>query len=192
MKIVYIHGANATSESFNYIREHITSEEEIIISYNSQDGFANNLEIMTEKLKRHKKIFFIAHSLGGIYALHLANRLPKNVIGAVTISTPYGGAEVADYAKYFFPFNRLIRDVGPHSPPMIKTGELSILHPWTQVVTTNGTCPWIHDFNDGVVTVKSQLYFEKEMNIVELKLNHYEVVMSPEVVRTIKDQLSLH
>lgn len=192
MKIVYIHGANATPESFNYIREHVNNPDEIAIKYNSQDGFAHNLETMADTLKRQKNLFFVAHSLGGIYSLHLANMFPKNVLGAVTISTPYGGAEVADYAKFFFPFNRLIRDVGPHSPPMLKTLELKVLHPWTQIVTTNGTCPWIHDFNDGVVTVKSQKHFEKEMDIVELPLNHYEVVMSPSVVNVINYRLSLH
>jgi len=192
MKIVYIHGANATPESFNYIREHINAEEEINIKYSSEDGFAHNLETITHTLKQQKNIFFIAHSLGGIYSLHLANRLPKNILGAVTISTPYGGVAVADYAKYFFPFSRLIRDVGPHSKPMINTSGLSVLHPWTQIVTTKGTSPWIHTENDGVVTVQSQRYFEDQMNLIELELNHYEVVMNKKVVEIIKDRLTLN
>ena len=44
-------------------------------------------------------MFFVAHSLGGIYSLHLANAIPKQVLGAVTLSTPYGGAEVAEFAQ---------------------------------------------------------------------------------------------
>lgn len=191
MKLVYIHGANATSDSFNYIREHIPRKNCINIEYSSRNGFSNNLEEMVEQLKRQKNIFFIAHSLGGIYALHLSHRLPVNVLGAVTISTPYGGSEVADYAKFFFPFNRLIRDVSPHSPPMLKTSELKPMHPWTQIVTTKGTCPWIQAQNDGVVTVKSQSCCS-EMELVELEMNHYEVVMSPKTVEIIKEKLSLH
>ncbi len=189
MKIVYIHGANATSDSFNYIREHINRKNFINIEYSSRDGFSNNLEAMAERLKSIKNIFFIAHSLGGVYALNLAHKLPLNVYGAVTISTPYGGSEVAEYAKFFFPFNRLMRDVGPHSPPMQKTSELKPIHPWTQIVTTKGTCPWIHTQNDGVVTVKSQICVEN-MEKIELEMNHYEVMMSPKVVEIIKERIT--
>lgn len=117
--------------------------------------------------------------------------LSNKVLGAVTISTPYGGAEVADYAKYFFPFNRLIRDVGPHSNPMKEVDTIKITHPWLQIVTTKGESPWIHVANDGVVTVKSQQHRE-DMEFVDIHTNHYEVVMSPQVVEIIKERISKH
>ena len=159
--------------------------------YDSREGFASNLKIMYEKLKGHKKLFFIAHSLGGIYSLNLAHRFPSIVLGAVTLSTPYGGVEAADYAKYFFPFNRLIRDVGPHSLPILNTCKLTPLHPWTQVVTTKGSSPWIHAPNDGVVTVSSQQHI-KDMELIELEVNHYEVVMNSKVIEIIKERLILN
>ena len=105
MQLVYIHGASATSESFNYIRSKLGTG--IYINYDSRNGFENNLTDMLATLQNAKDIFFIAHSLGGIYSLHIANAIPKQVMGAVTLSTPYGGAEVADVAKYFLPFSRL-------------------------------------------------------------------------------------
>ena len=189
MKIVYIHGASASGSSFNYIREHLNHKDELVLEYDSRDGFANNLEKLHTQLKKYKDMFFVCHSLGGIYAVYLADMLSKKVLGAVTLSTPYGGAEVADYAKYFFPFNRLIRDVGPHSSPMKKVDTIEIKHPWTQIVTTKGESPWIHVANDGVVTVSSQQH-RNDMEFVDLHTNHYEVVMRPEVVDIIKDKIS--
>lgn len=105
MKIVYIHGASATGDSFNYIRANLKHPDEIVIEYNSGDGFEYNLNKMKLLLNTETEMFFICHSLGGIYALHLADAFPEQVLGAITLSTPYGGAETADYVKYFLPFS---------------------------------------------------------------------------------------
>jgi pimeloyl-ACP methyl ester carboxylesterase len=188
MQIVYIHGASATEESFNYIREHIDVPS-VSFNYESSNGFKNNLEIFKEKLKTLKDVFFIAHSLGGIYALHLANHFPKNVIGAVTISTPYGGSQEADYAKYFLPFSRLMRDIGPHSDPMKLAAKIKVQHPWANIVTLRGNSPFILEPNDGVVTIKSMKHHGQDMELIEVNYNHYEVVMSPTVVEIIKSKL---
>jgi pimeloyl-ACP methyl ester carboxylesterase len=190
MKIIYIHGASATSDSFNYIREHVGLDDHAI-EYNSANGFLNNLEIMKETIKDMKNIFFVAHSLGGIYALHLANHFPKSVLGAVTISTPYGGSKSADYAKWFLPFSRLLRDIGPSSLPMRLADKITISCPWTNIVTTQGSSPFIVEPNDGVVTLASMRKHAKYMELVELATNHYEVVMSKQVIDIIKDKLEI-
>jgi hypothetical protein len=67
-----------------------------------------------------------------------------------------------------------------------------VLHqPWLNVVTTTGTSPWINQPNDGVVTIASQTYLEKSMDIQKIKNNHYEVVISPEVVDIIRNRITL-
>jgi pimeloyl-ACP methyl ester carboxylesterase len=185
MKLVYIHGANATSESFNYIRSKIG--DGIDVNYDSRNGFENNLKDMLVQLKNIKDIFFVAHSLGGIYALHLANAIPKQVLGAVTISTPYGGAEVADYAQYFLPFSRLMRDIGPSSWAMRQADRINIQHPWTNIVTLKGQSPFIIAPNDGVVTIDSMRH-HTDMELVEVYYNHYEVVLSDKTVRVIQER----
>lgn len=188
MTIVYIHGASATSESFARIRDHI-KKPDLAIDYNSSDGFAHNLKEMKNQLEDVEKIFFVAHSLGGIYALHLADHFRHKVLGAVTLSTPYGGSREADFAKYFLPFSRLMRDIGPMSDPMARVKELQFPKgKWTNVVTTKGQSPWVVEENDGVVTLKSMRYC-KEMELVEVPLNHYEVVISDKTVEIIKDRL---
>jgi pimeloyl-ACP methyl ester carboxylesterase len=186
MTLVYIHGASATSESFNYIRSKLG--DGININYDSRNGFENNFQEMQESLKGHNDMVFVAHSLGGIYSLHLANAMPDAVKGAVTLSTPYGGAEVAEFAKFFLPFSRLMRDIGPSSWAMKQANNIKIQHPWTNIVTVKGQSPFMHEPNDGVVTIASQKY-HKDMELVEVDYNHYEVVLSDEVIRLIKERV---
>jgi len=189
MTLVYIHGASATSESFNYIRSKLG--EGIDINYDSRNGFENNLAEIIEHLKYVKDIAFIAHSLGGIYSLHVANTMPDQVVGAVTLSTPYGGAEVADYAKYFLPFSRLMRDIGPNSWAFKQADRIKIQHPWTNIVTVKGQSPFMLAHNDGVVTIASQKH-HADMELVEVDNNHYEVVLADSVVDIIRKRINIH
>jgi pimeloyl-ACP methyl ester carboxylesterase len=186
MTLVYIHGASATSESFNYIRSKLGNG--IDINYDSRNGFENNLNEMQAQLAGVKDIAFIAHSLGGVYSLHLANAIPEQVRGAVTLSTPYGGAEVAEVVKFFLPFSRLMRDIGPSSWAMKQADKIKIQHPWTNIVTVKGQSPFMHEHNDGVVTIASQKH-HKDMELIEVDYNHYEVVLAESVVKIIKERV---
>jgi len=187
MNIVYIHGASATSESFNYIRSKLGKG--IDINYDSRNGFENNLKEMIEQLQDVEDIAFVAHSLGGIYSLHIANAIPEQVVGAVTLSTPYGGAEVAEVVKFFLPFSRLMRDIGPSSWAMKQADHIKIQHPWTNIVTVKGQSPFMHEPNDGVVTIASQRH-HADMELIDVDYNHYEVVLSDSVVRLVKERVN--
>jgi pimeloyl-ACP methyl ester carboxylesterase len=187
MTLVYIHGASATSESFNYIRSKLGKG--IDINYDSRNGFENNLKEMLDQLEGVKDIAFIAHSLGGVYSIHLANAIPAQVLGAVTLSTPYGGAECAEVVKFFLPFSRLMRDIGPSSWAMTQADKIKIQHPWTNIVTVQGQSPFMHEPNDGVVTIASQRHHNEDMELVEVDYNHYEVVLAESVVKIIKERV---
>jgi pimeloyl-ACP methyl ester carboxylesterase len=184
--IIYIHGASATGESFTHIREHVGGADKVL-EYSSANGFYNNLETMKEEIESVDRLFFVAHSLGGIYALHLAEHYRNRVQGGVTLSTPYGGCVQADYAQYFLPFSRLMRDVGTMSKPMTDSTKIPAPRNWTNIVTTVGDSPWIHEPNDGVVTIES-MRSKTDMELIEIKLNHYEVVISNRVVELIKER----
>ena len=189
--IVYIHGASATAESFTHIRQFVRDtfeEEDIALEYNSADGFEHNLKHMKGQLDDADRLFFISHSLGGIYSLHLANYYKDTTIGGISLSTPYGGSRQADFAKYFLPFNKLMKDIGPMSRPMAEARRLPAPPNWTQIVTVKGASPWIHEPNDGVVTIESMQY-RQDFEIIELPLNHYEVVISNQVVDLILARL---
>ena len=189
MKFVYVHGASATGESFNYIRDHLKNDDELVIEYSSKDGFDHNLKQMIRLLRDYDNMFFICHSLGGIYALHLYSHFNNRIKGCVSLSTPYGGSKAADYAKYFLPFSRLLRDIGPNSYPMRVADKIKINIPWTNIITTAGTIPWMIEPNDGVVTISSMKY-RNDMEHVDLPLNHYEVVISPKTVNVIKEKIN--
>jgi pimeloyl-ACP methyl ester carboxylesterase len=187
MTLVYIHGASATSESFNYIRSKLGAG--IDINYDSRNGFENNLKSMQEQLVNVKDMAFVAHSLGGVYSLHIANAMPEQVKGAVTLSTPYGGAEVADYAQYFLPFSRLMRDIGPSSWAMREAAKIKVQHPWCNVVTVQGRSPFIVVANDGVVSIQSQRH-HADMELIDVDYNHYEVVLAEPVIEIIRERIN--
>ena len=187
MKLLYIHGANATSQSFNFIRHHIKGKD-ILIEYNCAMSFNHNLELMIERIKDESEIFIVAHSMGGIYALHLANKFPEKFLGAVTISTPYNGSSVAEIAKWVLPYYRLIHEIVPDSKTIRTTNALPIMHPWTQVVTTAGHVPWLIYPNDGIVSIAS-MTSRTDFESIEVPLNHYEVMVSPDTVKIIKDRI---
>lgn len=190
--IVYIHGASATAESFTHIRHFVRDnfeEPDIMLEYKSSDGFEHNLNLMKGKLDEAERLFFISHSLGGIYSLFLANHYKETTKGGITLSTPYAGSEQADFARYFLPFNQLMKDVGTMSVPITEALNLPGPPNWTQVVTTVGDSPWIREPNDGVVTLKS-MRSRTDIEQIEIDLNHYEVVISDRVVDIIIDRIS--
>lgn len=189
--IVYIHGASATAQSFTHIRQFVRDhfeEPDIMLEYRSQDGFDNNLAKMKGQLDDAERLFFISHSLGGIYSLHLANHYKETTVGGVSLSTPYGGSVEADFARYFLPFNQLMKDIGPMSEPMREARHLPSPPNWTQVVTTVGQSPWVSEHNDGVVTIKS-MRARSDFELIEMPLNHYEVVISDAVVQLILNKI---
>jgi pimeloyl-ACP methyl ester carboxylesterase len=189
MLTIYIHGATATAQSFNYIRSSIKGQE-LLLEYDSENGFQNNLAAMSKSIAEHpdQTLFFIGHSLGGIYALSLAEIFAQRVLGGITISTPYGGSEVASFLKYFVPFNRLLKEIGPTSPPIVHAAEIILSVPWCNIVTTRGNSPWISMPNDGVVTVESQ---RKHLGFdyIDVAANHYEVLMDPETVFIVQARI---
>ncbi|MEP6587162.1 MAG: alpha/beta fold hydrolase [Polaromonas sp.] len=187
MNIVYIHGAGATPDSFNYLDAHLPHHDRIFLSYNSEDGFAPNLQAMLARLNGIDDIFFIAHSLGGIYALHLADRLGDAVKGVVTLATPFGGCDAAPIIQLFKPC-QLYRDIGPHSPPIASGQRIEVTVPWLAVVTTAGRSHLINEPNDGVVTAKSMRQ-RQGVTFVEVETGHHEILMRRQTVEIIQARL---
>lgn len=187
--VVWIHGANATSRSFNFIRSHLPEIESTLIDYSSSNTFFDNLDLMIEKIKQVGPVFLVGHSLGGMYALHLTTHV--NVIGGISISTPFRGSRTADWARFLVPRHQLFKDVGRFSKPTTDAADIYPEVPWTQIVTTAGNVPWHEGQNDGVVTIESMEYLSDRMNLVHLPVNHYEVMCCAETVSTIAQNLVL-
>lgn len=189
MNLVYIHGNHQSGNSFNFIRSQLYQYESTVLEYESQYGFFRNHEAMLDDISRLDNIFFIAHSLGGIHALHLANELAEKVIGGVTLSTPYGGSKAAEVVQFFLPFSKLIKDIQPLSMPILQGHKFTLPHPWVNVLTTEGHSPFIAAANDGVVTHESMRHRE-DIAVVEVATNHYEVLLNYDVVEIIRNTIA--
>jgi pimeloyl-ACP methyl ester carboxylesterase len=188
MNIVFIHGHRATARSFNFLAKQLQGHRQIFLEYNSENGFETNHRDMLRRLKGVRDIFFVAHSLGGIHALHLADKLQSRVLGAVTISTPYGGSEVAEVLAYMMPFNRVLQDIRPRSAPIIKSKEVALPRVWTNIVSVKGHMPWMAAANDGVVTLASMRQ-RNDIRLVEVDSNHYEVLLDESTVAAIRNSI---
>jgi pimeloyl-ACP methyl ester carboxylesterase len=185
MNIIYVHGNQSTGQSFNFIRSHLASHASLVLEYDSQNGFYRNHHDMLERIKHVEDIFFIGHSLGGIHALHLANALVDNVLGAVTLSTPYGGSKAAEMVQFLLPFNKVVQDIQPLSAPILEANAFPVAQPWVNIVTTAGHSPFMPAANDGVVTLESMRH-RQDIRVIEVASNHYEVLLNYEAVRIIK------
>lgn len=188
MNIVFIHGNQASAESFNFIRSHLTRYNQFLLEYDSEHGFYYNHQRMRAQLEGVDDIFFVAHSLGGIHALHLANALKNKVRGGVTMSTPYGGSKAAEVVKYLLPFSQVVKDIQPLSAPIVEGNAFKLMHPWTNIVSTKGHSPLMTLANDGVVTQDSMRHRE-DITVVDVPHNHYEILLSHEAVTIIKEAI---
>lgn len=182
--VVWLHGANQSSLSFAYLRSKCNFEKEILINYSSMNRFYDNLHTIIDDLQDAGPLFVIGHSLGGLYALHLTQHV--NVVGGVSISTPFRGSSTADWAKYIVPQYPLFRDIGRKAPPVQEANKIELSIPWTQVVSTAGSVPYHSGPNDGVVTVASMTH-RTDMKYAEFSHTHYEVVCSDAVAELVKN-----
>lgn len=189
MNLVYIHGNHATADSFNFIRSKLPGHNDILLEYDSGHGFYTNHATMLEHLDGIDDVFFVAHSLGGIHAFHLANELGRRVIGGVTMSTPYGGSEAAEMVACLLPFSQVLRDIRPRSGPIVAAREMRLSVPWTNLVSTSGSSPFMLAANDGVVTVGSMRH-RSDIGLVDIDCNHFEIVLNPQAIAVIEKQIS--
>lgn len=183
LKIVFIHGHGASSESFNFIRSQL-AHESIDIEYDSAHGFASNLAVMVDRLSDESHVFFIAHSLGGLYALHLADQMGARAIGAVTMATPYGGSEAALALNYIWP-QQLYRDIHLTAAPITQARDIAPRANWTAIVSTKGHSQLMAAANDGVVTMDS-MCARGDARAVKVHSTHHEIVLSRQSVEIIQ------
>ena len=186
--LVYIHGANATPDSFNYLRKCI-NEPDRTLSYSCSNSFVDNLRDMHDQLSNETQVTFIAHSLGGVYAWYLADLLGKKCIQGITMSTPYGGSKAANSLRYMAPGSVLFKDIATDSPIIRGVKKIQNPQPWCNIVSTLGHNPWIPEPNDGVVTRYSMRAI-KNMFYFDVATNHYEILLNDQVVEIIKRRLA--
>ena len=186
LAVIWLHGANQSGLSFQYLRSLTCFKNELVIEYDTSNKFKDNVEMLSNDIAKVRGPYFmIGHSLGGLYALHLTKHV--NVAGAVSISTPFAGSWTADWARFFVPKYQLFRDVGRRSTPIKEAQDIELRVDWTQIVSTKGNVPYHGGKNDGVCTIKS-MKSRKDMELIEVPHTHFEVMCSDLVVKIILDR----
>jgi pimeloyl-ACP methyl ester carboxylesterase len=189
LKLLFIHGAGASKDSFNFIEPLVDKRfERVFLQYDSNNGFKNNLQTMLESLDKRNKYFVISHSLGGLYAVYIAEYLNRSLRGSVSIASPFGGSDSATVLNMIKPC-QLYKDISPYSDPIYTSQKIKIKCPWVQVVTTAGDSHWMNVANDGVVTKRSMM-IRKDMRFVEVNSGHYEIMMQNRVVDVINTEIN--
>jgi pimeloyl-ACP methyl ester carboxylesterase len=179
LTVIWVHGANQSGLSFQYLRSLTRFKNELVVEYDTSHKFKDNLEMLSDEiLKVRGPYFMIGHSLGGLYALHLTKHV--DVVGAVSISTPFAGSWTADWARFFVPTYQLFRDVGRRSIPIKESQNIKLTVDWTQIVSTKGNVPYHGGQNDGVC--------RKDMEFIEVPHTHFEVMCSDLVVKIILER----
>jgi pimeloyl-ACP methyl ester carboxylesterase len=182
MEIVLIHGANASKISWNWIGSNLTNSKRL--SWGMMVHPEKNLQAMEAELP--EKCIVVGHSMGGLYAWHLANRNPDRVVAGISVATPWGGSIQAGFWKMFnfnIPWLQMLSRMEPWTAEtrMIETEVL-----WTNVVTIHGFDLFGVGPNDGVVTVDSQRELFGPAKEIVLDYGHNEVLQSPELLAIIK------
>lgn len=206
MQTVYLHGANSTGISFNYIMQNLPEHRKIVIEYSCDSSLKKICESVEDaviaSVDINKPFTIIGHSLGGIIGAYVFARLHKNeqikpVIEQcklVTLASPFGGSKAATFIRWFFPGDILYRDIAHNGHGVMSAIRKSVL--LRNLGAQGRILPMVaHSehpiFNklepgDSVVTVRSQKSMP-EWKYEAFQYNHFEILQAPDVADRIKE-----
>lgn len=184
--IVYVHGAHASPTSFAWIKRGLPAHKVVDVAYSCDRSVDRVVDDVTARLTLERgPVVLMGHSLGGVIAASVAQRVPEHVSKVVTMSAPFGGVRVASVLRWVVPAP-LFDDIHPRSPLLRRLHAHPIPAPVMAIVTTEGGTPLITEANDGVVAVESQEALPG-VNYTRLPLNHFEVLLSQDTVDRIRN-----
>ena len=162
-QVIYIHGANANAENFNYFTLKLPKHDFIRPVYSMDDDPYDVVEYVKFRRKREldtkNPVILVGHSFGGILASWYASVYPKDVKHLVTIATPWDGTPVARIFGYFFRNANVFKNTRPGSEVLALLSEKTFEGPHTNIVCTQGGNPVAGmggQANDGMISCDSQ------------------------------------
>lgn len=185
--IWYVHGSGGSKTSFTWLRQqlaphHITK----FFSYQTDETTDSCVERLRQEIVvEPEPVILIGHSLGGIIALSCAGRT-NNIASLITLCAPFGGLQHANLAA-LFSNAPMFREMRQYSSLLIDVRSRPISAPHLAIVASHGM-PHINETNDGVVTLASQTALSG-ISYVKFPINHFEVLLSPDVATTINNFL---
>ncbi len=183
--LVYIHGAFASAASFTRLAEKVPVHTSAYETYSVSDSLEDVIQGVSERITAEGKLtYLVAHSLGGLIAMSVAQQNPL-IEGVFTMSSPFGGSRVADALRWFNS-HQLYRSLNANGPVIRKVQANPPPCPVRSVITTVGNNPMMFEPNDGVVGLKSQMALDYGDKI-QVPLNHFEVLMADTTVSLLKE-----
>jgi pimeloyl-ACP methyl ester carboxylesterase len=183
-KILYIHGAFSSGLSFKRIQERLPKHEAMFAEYTVNQQLEEIVEQVGTIVKQHDELDIIAHSLGGIVGVAVAQQ-NENIRSIITLSTPFGGSKVADLLRWLSS-HELYRSLHGQNVILRRLQKTPLHCKHRCIVTTVGNNPMMFEPNDGVVSLKSQTAVPHAEQI-QVPLNHFEVLLSDTTLKLIKD-----
>jgi pimeloyl-ACP methyl ester carboxylesterase len=210
--IVYVHGAFCSRKSWNYLRHVIDSglsEKNLTDAYDvsmfeydvttdlTEDIARNLVEALKSEAKKYDKVWFIAHSYGGVVSVAAARELLKLDsslnLQVISMATPFGGSEAASLISFLKPGSIFIRNVGSVNRYMLNFKSENLPCKVHALVTYKEAANWGWIENDGVVSVESELHYEKDPNFSYEFSNmaHSEVLLSEDIGSWLVDRIAV-
>lgn len=188
--ILMIHGAGATSLSFNYISLWLDQEIQTI-----DYKVGESREDIFNRIERPEDITYImGHSYGGLLSAIWLDRNPDhNVKGLITIASPWEGSPTARILNWFLS-DPVWHDMKPGSDLLKRVAEIELEIPVKNLVAHpqqggNGLAGTGKSENDGTIPVASArntpIGFTRVRN-VEIPHGHSEILQSWTTIEEIR------
>ena len=189
-QIWYVHGANSTCTSFNYIKKCLPTHNQVDFEYGQESDLDRLSDELLERLSyssRHQ-VDVISHSLGGVVATIAAQKQPSYFRKIVTIASPFGGCEAADFLKWIYMKIPLYGNVCTANKNIVRCISNGAAVDTLSIITTLGNDTLMWHPNDGVVSVDSQTKLKGIQQVV-LSHHHHDVLQADDTVEAINSFL---
>lgn len=194
MKILTVHGNSSSSQSWNYIKQCLPHHTFLDLSYDSREGFRNNLARMTEEINEYIRNFpedefvFLGHSLGSVYSAYLASLFKSRTLSVITLAAPWAGSEAATVLNMIAP-SQLFDDIKPSSDVIRGLKKLQLSCHVTSIVSTSGQSSLWVKLNDGVLSRESMMALKGNVEYYEVCANHSEVLLHTDTVDIVEEAI---
>lgn len=187
MQVAYIHGFNSSNRSFNYVVSQLPEHDVVAVNYDSHQPLHTSIAQVMKQLPK-KEFALVGHSLGGVISTLIAMDHPELVAKLITISSPLAGSRAAGTLKWIPGYPKILHDITPSSKLILAVEASRLAVPTLSIISTGGNLLTSGEANDSVVTVSSQkaLKFGRK---IEVKANHFEVLMHEKTIKHITDFL---
>jgi len=185
--IVFLHGAWASPNCFNYIRANLIKHRAILPEYIFGPALYDTVKSVAYDINSQldtEEYILIGHSLGGILGYRLALD-DQRCCKLVTISSPFNGSVHAATAHNLIEPWPPKMDLVPNSEFLTKLKISEAKFKSLGLISTGGKIPMFNEPNDNVITVATQTN-SPISNQKKIAATHSEILQHETTVKEIQ------